>query len=146
MSVLIDLADELRDSLNAGSFSEDFTAERKYRPKNELADLERIVVTVAPASVEIARLDRVRSAYDYRIDVAVQQKLVGNETDADTQADSLMTLVQELADYALQLTLTIGGVVARCTVVGNQPAFAPEHWDELRTFTSILQLTFRVVR
>ena len=59
--------------------------------------------------------------------------------------DALMTLVEEIADHfrAEPLSSFPG---ARCVDVKNAPVYSQEHLDELRQFTSVLTLTFRMAR
>jgi hypothetical protein len=78
---------------------------------------------------------------DFQIDVAVQQRLdptAGN-------FDALMELVEEIADHVRSHPLA-GFPQARCVEVDNEPVYALDHLDELRQFTSVLTLTYRVWR
>jgi hypothetical protein len=84
---------------------------------------------------------RNRDSFDYLIDVAVQKK-----TDMSRASlDALMTLVEEVADHFRTQPLA-GFPGARCTEVKNEPVYALEHLEELRSFTSVITLTFRVWR
>ncbi len=53
MNTLVAVADAVVASLNAGTFSQQFTAERKYVPAFELAEMQTLHVTVVPKSVSI---------------------------------------------------------------------------------------------
>jgi hypothetical protein len=84
---------------------------------------------------------RNRDGFDFKIDVAVQRKVepsVGN-------LDALMELVEEIADHFRTQPLA-SYPNARCTEVKNEPVYALEHLEELRSFTSVITLTFRVWR
>jgi hypothetical protein len=64
---------------------------------------------------------------------------------AQATLDALMALVEEIADHIRAGPLaSFPG--ARCMDVKNSPVFSQEHLDEFRQFTSVLTLTFRVVR
>ncbi|MBI5864862.1 MAG: hypothetical protein HZB38_10205 [Planctomycetes bacterium] len=58
MSTVIDIADAVVASLNAGTFSQTFEAERKYQPVFELPDMQTLHVSVVPRSVSITTATR----------------------------------------------------------------------------------------
>jgi hypothetical protein len=141
MAVIIDIADAVVATLNAGTFSQAFTAERHYLPRFELPDLATLRVSVVPKGITSQALDRKRDQNDYRIDVAVQHKA---GIDLAT-FDALMNLVEEIGDY-LQATPLVGYPQARVFDMVNEPIYAPEHIDEFRAFTSVMTFTYRVWR
>jgi len=141
LATIIQIADAVVAQLNAATFSLPLTAVRHYVPSFELPDMETLHVTVVPRGISSTSLDRSRDTFSYEIDLAVQKK-----TDmAPATLDALMSLVEEIADHfrAGPLASFPG---ARCMDVKNAPVFSQEHLDELRQFTSVLTLTFRVVR
>jgi len=141
MAVIIDIADAVVAQLNGTTFSQPVTAERHYQPNFELSEMSELKVSVVPRSLASKSLDRNRDSFDYLIDIAVQQK-----TDMSRPAlDALMALVEEIADLFRTQPLA-GFPSARCTEVKNEPVYALEHLDELRQFTSVVTLTFRVWR
>jgi hypothetical protein len=141
LATIIQIADAVVAQLNAATFGQPLTAARLYAPSFELPDMETLHVTVVPRAISSASLDRSRDTFSYEIDLAVQKK-----TDmAQVSLDALMTLVEEIADHFRQGPLaSFPG--ARCMDVKNAPVYSQEHLDELRQFTSVLTLTFRVVR
>jgi hypothetical protein len=141
MAVIIDIADAVVTTLNAGTFTPTFTAERHYLPRYELPDLTTLRVSVVPKGIASQALDRNRDRVDYRIDVAVQQK-AGVEL---ATLDGLMTLAETIADY-LQETPLVGYPQARCVELVHEPIYAPEHLDEFRAFTTVMTVTYRVWR
>lgn len=142
MAVITDIANAVIAALNAGTFSQTFTAERQYLPIFELEDVKGLRVTVVPKGVAIQSAGRNNNQHDVDIDVAVQKKLT--KTD-DTEIDPLMTLVEELADhFRLKRLTTYPNAI--WTKTQNEPVYAQEHLDQFRTFTSVLTLTFRVIR
>lgn len=141
MAVIIDIADAVMATLNAGTFSQAFTAERHYLPRYELPELATLRVSVVPKGIATEALDRNRDRVDYRIDVAVQHKA---GVDLAT-LDALMTLAEEIGDY-LQGTPLVGFPQARCIDMVHEPIYAPEHLDEFRAFTSVMTFTYRVWR
>jgi hypothetical protein len=127
--------------LNAATFSQPLAASRLYAPSFELPDMETLHVTVVPRAMSSTSLDRNRDTFSYEIDLAVQKK----SDMSHVSLDALMTLVEEIADHFRAEPLgSFPG--ARCMDVKNAPVYSQEHLDELRQFTSVLTLTFRVVR
>ena len=127
--------------LNGATFSQPLTAARLYAPSFELPDMETLHVTVVPRGIASTSLDRKRDSFSYDIDLAVQKK-----TDmVQASLDALMTLVEEIADhFRAEPLASFPG--ARCVDVKNVPVYSQEHLDELRQFTSVLTLTFRMAR
>jgi hypothetical protein len=74
------------------------------------------------------------------VDIAVQQAY--EEADNGT-LDPLMVLVEEMEAHFRDERRLPNAVLVR---MANVPIFAPEHMDDLRQFTSVLSLTFRVAR
>jgi len=142
MAAIIDIADAVVGELNGHTFSKPFKAVRHYRPVFELADMAALHVTVVPRGVEMQAASRVQVQHDFAVDIGVQKKL---ETASNAEIDALMALVEEIADFfrLRRLQSVPGAVWARTE---NQPVYAPEHLEQLRQFTSVLTLTFRVLR
>ena len=142
MATITDIADAVVAELNSHTFSQPFTAQRFYRPVFDLGEMQTLHVSVVPKGVTIERADRSRNQYDFAIDVAVQQKF---QTGDNAELDALMALVEEIADFfrLRRLTAYQDAVWVR---TDNVPVYAPEHLEELRQFTSVLTLTFRVTR
>jgi len=74
--------------------------------------------------------------------VAVQKKL----TDADNaEIDPLVSLVDEIADHFRFKRLPTFAE-AMWLKTEQKPVYAQEHLDQFHQFTSVLTLTFRVLR
>lgn len=137
MSVIVDIADAVKDALSAAELSRPVTAERLFRPRFELSEMHSLHVSVVPRGVEIAAAGRGLDQRDVQIDVAVQKKL-GD----DAEVPALLGLVEEIADL-VRHTRRFGPAVWVRTE--NEPLYSVEHLGELRQFTSVLTLTCRVV-
>jgi len=140
MSTIIIVADAVAASLNAGSFSQTFTAARHYQPSFELSDMQALRVSVVPKSVSIASATRQHSFFDFAIDIGVQQKINTNDP---VEIDALMDLMDEIADH-LRLKRLDGLPEAAWLSIGHEPVFAAEHLDQQRLFTSVLTVTYRI--
>ena len=138
---VVAIADAVTAELNGNVFSIPFTAQRLYLPIFDIQSMSEIKVTVVPKGITTAMLDRTRNSFDYQIDIAVQKKTT-NEVAA---IDSLMRLVEEIGDYFRSHPLA-SYPAARWVGLENNPIYAPDHLQELRQFTSVLTLTFRLWR
>lgn len=137
--MVTNVAQAVADSLNGHEFSAPFSAERVALPEFDLADMEELRVTVVPRQMDREVLDRGRDTHDVKVDVAVQKKVASI---ANEEIDPLLALVQEIADFLNRRNLD--NAVWKKTE--NNPVYSPEHLREMRQFTSVLTITYRVVR
>jgi len=142
MSTVVNVADAVVTSLNAGTFSQPFTAQRKYVPAVDLADLATLHVTVVPRAVAITTATRDSSYFDCTVDVGIQQKV---DPDQVAELDALVNLAEELVDH-LRLRRLDSYPGAVWMSITHEPVFAPEHLDQERAFTSVISVTYRVRR
>ena len=142
MSNVLNIADALVAELNAapdGTFSKSFVAVRKVIPAYELSELAELKVTVVPKAIEITSAMRNGSQHDFAVDIGIQQKI---SKDVDTDVESLMSFVDEIAAYLTKRKL-MDVPWAQWVSIKNEPPYVPEHLAEKRTFTSVLTLTYR---
>ena len=142
MAVITDIAEAVKNELNAGKFSQQFKAVRLYQPVFELPEMKTLHVTVVPRGIEMEGAARSLVQHDYQIDVAVQKKF---EKDEPTELDPLMTLVEEIIDFfRLRRLKTVSNAI--CVRASNKPVYSQEHMEQFRQFTSVITLAFRVLR
>lgn len=142
MAVVTDIADAVAAELNSGAFSQPFEAKREYLPRFELPDMKTLQVTVVPKGMIVTPGTRSRNQHDVEIDVAVQKKLAAEDS---AQIDGLMDLVDEIANQ-FRLKRIDGFPLAIWVKTEHDPLYAQEHMDQLGQFTSVLTLTFRLMR
>jgi len=148
MALVIDIADAVVAVLNGedADFSQAFEAQRRVRVSFELADLADLRVTVVPKGVEITGASRSLSQYDVQVDVGIQKKLAAG-ADEDTEVPVMCGLVEEVADFLKGKRLEWTGWSASWVRPAvNDPVYSTEHLAEKRVFTSVLTLTYRVMR
>lgn len=146
MSVIVQVADAVTASLNAGTFSQEFTAQRLHQPSFDLAELATLHVSVVPRSQTITNAARQSSYFDCAIDVGIQQRLQPTEPSHEQgQIDALLDLVQEIADHLRHKRLDDYPDAAWLSIE-HDPVVASEHLDQNRQFTSVLTATYRVKR
>ena len=143
MSVITDVADAIVVELNAATFSQPVAAVRAYLPQYKLTQMQNLHVTVVPKSIVLANPDRSRSQSDYSFDVAVQKKF---STGSNEELDALLQLVQDIVLY-FRHTQRLESFPNAIWMKTEVPVlYAPDHMEQLRQFTSVLTLTYRVVQ
>ena len=141
MSTIIELADAMVNELNGGTFSQPLTAIRYYLPRFELPEMATLHVSVVPKGIVVEPATRSQGQYDYQLDLAVQQRYSAEPADLD----SLMALSEELADY-LRFRRLGDYPTARWLRTKHEVIYHPEHLEQLRQFTSLLTVTYRLLR
>jgi hypothetical protein len=140
MGRIAQVAQAVTDELNGATLSLSFTAERRYAPQYELADMDSLHVTVVPKELTVATAGRSAGQFDCAVDVAVQKRF---STDAPSEIDPLMDLAEEIAEFFRGRRLSALPSAA-WVKTEHKPIFAPEHMQEFRQFSSVITLTFRL--
>ena len=143
MSSLIDLAEAVSRTEQCGVLPAGVAAQRHYVPAFELKEMDTLHVSVVPKAVAIQPMGRTAYQHDVEIDIGIQQRFPpGNET---MEIDTLMDLVEQVSDLlrGKRLTALSNAVWLRSR---NEPIYSPQHMDQLRQFTSVLTLTYRIAR
>ena len=147
MAVLADIADAVVAALNGHTFGMSFAAVRSYRPVYAREEMKDLHVTVVPGGYSMENLGRGQIQEDYTVEIAVQQ---APETTGNAALDPLVGLVEEIRDFFLanrRMAAMPSVICLRAAfAAGSERGYAPEHLDQLQQFTSVLTLTFRVVR
>lgn len=142
MSELVQVADAVVAALNAASLSHPLSAQRTFQPYFDLKDLKTLQVSVVPRKLTETKAARTLTAFEYEIDVGIQKRLAKVE---DSEIDPLVLLATEIA--TLFRTQRLAEYPAALWVKTETIALpANEHLLELRQFTGVLTLTFRVIR
>src|SRR5690606_18917339 len=123
VSTIIDVADAVTASLNAGTFSPPFTAQRRYQPRLDLAQLQTLRVSVVPKSVTTTAASRRDGFVDSAVDIGIQQKVTAGDP---SQVDALLDLVEQINDH-LRLTPLASFPGALWVSAAHEPVFASEH-------------------
>jgi len=142
MPLVADVAEAVKAELNAHEFSAEFEAVRAYVPLFDLAEMKDLHVTIVPKGLTVEGGSRKASQHDVQVDVAIQKKL---ESEDNVEIDALMALVEEISDF-LKFKRLEGFPGAAWLKVENAPVYSQEHLSEMRQFTSVLMLTYRVMR
>lgn len=145
---VIQLADAVKDLLNAATLSLSFTAERAYVPVFDLTALAAIKVTVVPRELSMATLSRRDDDFTYVIDVAVMKSIGRGDmttTDVNAACDPLMKLTEEIGDL-FRDDASAESLPARFVGFTNAPIFDWRKLDEERVFAALISPSFKLVR
>ena len=150
MSMIVDIADALVTLLNGETFSQTFTAVRKHLPQYKLAQMDTLHVTVVPKTEVISAGGGTRASqqFDYEIDIAIQQRFGDDASEESAEFVELMDLREELIDFLRGRDIGTTGTspIGRWTAITNEPIYAPEHMAQMRQFTSLLTVSYRMWR
>ena len=138
--IAVEIAEAVKDEINAETFSVAITATRAFLPKYDLKDMSTLHVTVVPKALEVTTATRATATNNIDVDVVVQQIV---DPDSISAVDALMAIVQEIADFFRLRKLT---EYSASWVGTQQVLYSVEHMNEKRLFTNVLTFTFRTVR
>jgi len=141
MAIAVSIAEAVVSALNSHTFSKPFTSERSFVPKFDLKDLKTLKVVVVPRGRVLSIADRSRAQQDYAIDIGVLQKLTGTTAE---QVDPMIALAEEIADFFRGKRLP-GYPAAAWFKTEHSPLYDVEHLDQLRQFTSVMSVSYRVL-
>lgn len=96
MSLIVDIAESVKNSLNAGTFSVDFVAKRIYVPVLSFENGEDLQVVVAPRENNRTLRNKKQQVSEVQLDVAVFKKVTDTEPET---IDPLTDFVEELVKY-----------------------------------------------
>ena len=141
MATVSAIANAVAAKMNGSSFSQEFEADLVFRPIFDLRNLKTLKVSVVPRAVSFERASRNANSRLVQVDIGIQRKL----TD-ESDIESLLELVEEIT-----LCFGVGKRLpdypeALCVEIENEPVYAPEHIEQYRQFTSVVTLTFEVIR
>jgi hypothetical protein len=140
MSLVTQIAQAVVTELkkNVSVFSIPFEPEMLVLPSFEPAELQTLRVSVVPRTLEMERVSRNSSKYTLGIDIGIQRRIEG--TPEETVA-KIGHLVDEIMLFLKETTLS-DFPAAQWLGVTNDPVYVPEHLQQKRTFTSVLNVRY----
>jgi len=142
MPTTVEIADAVKAELNNHSFSQSFTAVRKFIPRYNLEELATLRVTVVPKASEENLITRADSQRQVQIDIGIHKKI---DSDEETETPPLIALAEEIMQYVRKLKLTNApGVLWVQTE--NNPIYSQEYLQRERVFFSLITVTYKLVR
>lgn len=148
-SILHDIADAVKDLLDAATLSKAFDVRLAYDTELQLEDLDTLSVDLVAAGLTVSSESRSSLEYNAVLDIAVRYRFGVLEQETDGSID-----VEEIAEY-LELLEEIGehlAAPANRQLATTTPAtwlnaeirfpWVPEHLRSNRQYTGILRATY----
>lgn len=134
----------------AGRWSQQFTAERKYKPKATLEELDKLKVQVAMAAWRVSMDNRTDWAHEFDIDAGFMLRADEKAGDQAIDVfDKLLLLVEEVSDY-FQANRPSQGECPLANISfgpqGDGQPYVSEHIEPNNQFTSVIKLTYWKLR
>jgi len=140
---LVEVADAVKNLINTGTFTPVVTAVRLFVPDFTLETLAALKVTVVPRGMDTTIQTREQARDDALIDVAIQDRVADNLA----AVNPLMDLVDEI-DLFLRNRIRRKLIAPANAgwIATTRTAYDVDHMEQLRVFTSVLSLTYRLYR
>ncbi len=130
MSEVLNIANAVAAELS------DYHAEVLYFPEFELRELDEMRVVVVPLSTEYKAVSRTAHEELPKVQVGVLKRC------GEDGLDAMLQFVEGLGLGFLNRKLA----GATCVCVAYNPIYSPEHLRERGQFTSVIELTFKLVK
>jgi|GEM_PF-1420688 len=130
-------------ALNAATFSQEFTALRRYGPRFNVEDSTDVEVLVIPRSDSDGDGTVGLDTRKIVIHVGVFKRLA-NSVDAETaEMDDMTSLCREIYEAFYQKRIGASSEIVNVDV-DNDPPYSVEDLVERRVFLSVVELTFLI--
>ena len=130
MSEVVTLAEKVVAELK------EYNAELSFFPEFDLKDLNEMKVVVVPVGTQYKLLSRASHEELPKIQIGILKR--GKEEDLP----ELLKFVEKLGLEFLNKKLD----TATCICVAYNPIYSPDHLRERGQFTSVIELTFKVLK
>ncbi len=114
----------------------EYNAELFYFPDFELRDLDKMQIAVVPSGTEYKTVSRSVHEEMPKVQIGVLKRCTEDEL------DGMLQFVEKLGLGFLNKKL--GG--ATCVAVVYNPIYSAEHLRERGQFTSVIELTFKILK
>ncbi len=139
-ATIILIADAVVAALNEHSFSLEFTAARRYVALADLPALAELTVTVMTRILAREVESRGSDAKTWSVDIGIQKRATGSESDKIAEYDTLMALVEEIVDFMARKEFTFPNVIV--DTIENDPVYDFVGMKERSLFTSVITVNF----
>lgn len=144
---MIEIADAVKDELNAQAWTQSFLAERMNIVRLKAEEAERLHVTVTPQSRTSSAITRTQREYTIVVYVGIQTSLGGTQNE---ESDPLIALGEEIDAYFANGrrlgTYPAAACVQSAFGAGDDsPWMAVRDENELMIYKGVVQLTFVLV-
>ena len=142
------VAEQVKVTLNAGSYSQSVTGDRRWLPEYNISELGTLTVTVVPNAESVESIGRTNVRDEYTIDIGIQ-KLLGTHKPGDTayisEIDGLVKVAKEIADrFRVSPNHTLNTTPKARWIRTEIPApYSPDDLKEHGVFMTVVRLTFK---
>lgn len=149
MSVLIDVAEAIKDNLNAGSFTTTFTAQRSYGDTQvALEDQDTLHVEVIPQGYPDEIITQGNHEYEVDVRIWVRKRFGQESRDGEqklllSQIDTLVDLVEDIQQFFIKRSLT-GYTDASWRESTTETPYSAEHLRIYSQFTGQIKVIYKV--
>lgn len=153
-SLIIDVAEAVKDAIAAGAFSQKFTPVRLWLVSWSLQEIGELRVAVVPASLNLQDVSRGKTSRQVVVDIGIHKR-VDNVT--TTAVDPYVMLTEELLCFFIpkrgevrQLDVAApnsfrASCISAELIDGAQAAISPELLKERRAYAAVIRTTWQVL-
>jgi hypothetical protein len=136
-----DIADALRDRINAGKYALPVNATTAIPRTDRLEDVRDLQVTVLPTGIDSEPLSRSEDESTFQISIGIQKHL---ETNEDSEVRELHKLTRAIQARVNRFNVTVGNECASWQGGTIAPIWSATNLIQKRIFTSVIDLVYRV--
>ena len=142
MSRIVDIAKDVVDLLNSGTFSMSFNAVYEPYPRQDLQKVFGLEVFVTPDSCNRERMTRgeIWSVHPY-IQIGFLKRI--DRLNRGSEVDDIVTLMDEVGDY-LSDKIPPSHPTAQLIEFGDRPLYYYEHYYQFSVFSGTLDLKYQL--
>lgn len=148
-SILHDIADAVKDLLDAATLSKAFDVRLAYDTELQLEDLDTLSVDLVAAGLTVSSESRSSLEYNAVLDIAVRYRfgVAEQETDGSIAVEEIaeyLELLEEIGEHLADPDNRQLATTTPATWISNEIRFpwVPEHLRNNRQYTGILRATY----
>jgi hypothetical protein len=147
-SIFTTVAEALKDQLNAGTYSQSFTAIRSYATRDmKIEELTGLRVDVVPViHKDASAMARKQVGYTIDCDIGIRKKFAASDRESDgtiknSSVDPLVLLLEEIHEsLIMQRLTTLNNAAWEGSAI--RMTYSPVHLREWGQFTGIARITY----
>ena len=141
-AVSVQIADAVKDCLNAGSYSWEFDAKRLAFPKVDIQEADGLLVSLFMGPRKSEYFTRERSQWNYIVFLLVQRKLSAESAESLEKTDELTEFVEEL-ELSLEAEEMAGFTMVGFSEDAERVPFNVELLRDASMFTAIIAVEYQ---
>lgn len=141
-AALTNIAEAVKDELEAATLSKTFACERAYMPIYD-AKVAGLKVYVLTLGQQVENTTRFADQFTYQVKVAIYQKA---KPDDVATLDGLVAFAEEVIDLLRSKKQLTNYAEASLAGIGNEPVYDPAQLNENHVFQTVITLDYRLLR